>query len=241
VTTTLPTSVELLGRALDYTRARLVGVRGGLLDRPTPCAGWRLSDLLEHMEDSLDAFTEAAGGQVAVHLTRTTEGRITAIQEKACALLGVWGRPGPGDVLVGGLDLASPLLVATAALEITAHGWDVGRTLGDPTPVPHELAEALLPVAHLTVTTADRGRRFAPELPVGPDTTAPDWSSAARSFRAFARAGGLRFLLSAPCRPTRPPRPPALSSTARSSTWTSCSAAGCSTPAPEPSPPRSTI
>ncbi len=171
MTTTLPASVELLAEALGYTRPRLSGVRGGLLDRPTPCADWRLCDLLEHMEDSLDAFTEAAGGQVAVHLTHTTEGLISALEEKACALLGAWSRPGPGDVLVGGLDLASHLLVATAALEITTHGWDVGCTLGDPTPVPPDLAEALLPVAHLTVTAADRGRRFAPEVQVGPDAT----------------------------------------------------------------------
>lgn len=171
MTTTLPASVELLGRALDYTQARLAAVRGGMLDRPTPCAGWRLSDLLVHMEDSLDAFTEAAGGQVAVHLTHTTAGRIAAIEEKACALLGAWSRPGPGDVLVGGLDLASPLLVATAALEITTHGWDVGRAT-DRAPVPAELASALLPVAHLTVTSVDRGVRFAPEVPVAPD--APD-------------------------------------------------------------------
>jgi uncharacterized protein (TIGR03086 family) len=172
VTQTLPASVELLGRALDYTRARLAGVRGGLLDRPTPCAGWWLSDLLEHMEDSLDAFTEAAGGEVAVHLTRTTDGRVTAIQEKACALLGAWSSPGPGDVLVGGLDLASPLLVATAALEVTTHGWDVGRAVGESAPVPPDLARALLPVAHLTVTAVDRGVRFAPAIVVAPD--APD-------------------------------------------------------------------
>jgi len=171
VTTTLPASVELLGRALDYTRSRLAGVRGGLLARPTPCDDWRLSDLLVHMEDSLDAFTEAAGGQVDVHLTLSTEGRVAAIQEKACSLLGAWSRPGPGDVLVGGLDLASPLLVATAALEVTTHGWDVGQATA-PARIPADLAAALLPIARLTVTPADRGVRFAD--PVRIATDAPD-------------------------------------------------------------------
>jgi uncharacterized protein (TIGR03086 family) len=171
MTTTLPASVELLGRSLEYTRARLACVRGGLLDRRTPCSDWRLGDLLVHMEDALDAFTEAAGGRVSVHLTHTTEGRVAAIEEKACALLGVWSRPGPGDVLVGGLDLASSLLIATAALEITAHGWDVGQAT-EPTPIPLDLASALLPVAHLAVTEADRGIRFAPAVPVPADAPA---------------------------------------------------------------------
>lgn len=165
MTLTLPASVELLDRALGYTGTRLAQVRAGQLDQPTPCAGWRLSDLLRHMEDSLDAFTEAAGGQVTVHLSRTSPGRIAAIEEKACALLLAWSRPGPGDVLVGGLDLASPLLVATAALEVTIHGWDVGEAT-TPARIPAELATALLPVAHLTVTSADRGVRFDPPVPV---------------------------------------------------------------------------
>lgn len=171
MTATLPASVELLGRALEYTQARLAGVRAGLLDRPTPCAAWRLSDLLVHMEDSLDAFTEAAGGQVAVHLTHTAPGRVAAIEQKACALLGAWSRPVPGDVLVGGLDLSSPLLVATAALEVTTHGWDVGCATA-PAPIPADLAAALLPVAHRTVTAADRRVRFGPAVPVAPDAAA---------------------------------------------------------------------
>jgi uncharacterized protein (TIGR03086 family) len=171
VTATLPASVDLLGRALEYTQARLAGVRGGLLDRPTPCADWRLGDLLAHMEDSLDAFTEAAGGRVSVHLTHTTQGRVAAIEEKACALLGAWSRPVPGDVLVGGLDLASPLLVATAALEVTTHGWDVGRAT-TPVPIPADLATELLAVAGRTVSTADRPARFAPAVPVAPDAPA---------------------------------------------------------------------
>ena len=66
MTATLGGSVELLERALGYTRARLGRVDDGLLDRPTPCEGWTLGDLLAHMEDALDAFTEAASGRVRV-------------------------------------------------------------------------------------------------------------------------------------------------------------------------------
>lgn len=168
---TLGGSVELLDRSLAYTSGRLATVEDRLLERPTPCAGWRLVDLLAHMEDSLDAFTEAAGGSVDLLVTTCSGGRVPALRRKACGLLGAWGRPVPGDVLVGGLDLPSPLLVATAALEITIHGWDVGQATGAPAPVPTALARALLPVARLAVDADDRGRRFAPGRPVG--TSAP--------------------------------------------------------------------
>ncbi|MEP9363107.1 maleylpyruvate isomerase family mycothiol-dependent enzyme [Nocardioides sp. CN2-186] len=171
MTQTLSSSVDLLDRALDYTRERLGSVRGGLLDRPTPCADWSLAELLAHMEDSLDAFTEAAGGAVAVHLTTTAEGRVAALQDKACALLGVWSRTGPGDVLVGGLDLGSTVLVATAALEITVHGWDVGQATADRSPIPATLARELLPVARAMVAESDRGLRFAHPLAVAPSAS----------------------------------------------------------------------
>jgi uncharacterized protein (TIGR03086 family) len=173
VTATLDGSVELLERALGYTRARLARVDDDLLDRPTPCAAWDLGDLLAHMEDALDAFTEAAGGEVEVHGGARSAGRVAAIQRKACALLGAWGGPAPGDVVLttadGGLDLASPLLVATAALEVTVHGWDVGRATGEDAPIPPDLARALIPVAERVVRPADRGVRFAAARAVPPD------------------------------------------------------------------------
>ncbi|MBZ5738078.1 TIGR03086 family metal-binding protein [Nocardioides mangrovi] len=167
MTGTLGASVELLERALGYTRLRLAEVDASLLDRPTPCAGWDLADLLAHMEDALDAFTEAAGGEVSAPVRRPP-GSTATICDKACALLGVWARPAPGDVLVGDRELTSSLLVATAALEVTVHGWDVGQSTGSGVPVPPLLAADLLPVAHLTVTRHDRGVRFADPRPGRP-------------------------------------------------------------------------
>lgn len=166
MTPALASSVELLERSLSYTRARLAEVDGALLDRPTPCARWRLADLLVHMDDSLDAFTEAAGGAVQAPTRQAYDAPTRSIQAKACALLGAWSGPSPGDVVVGDLDLTSGLLVATAALEITVHGWDVGQATGTPEPIPAGLAEELLPVAHATVAADDRGTRFADALGV---------------------------------------------------------------------------
>ena len=107
-------------------------------DRPTPCAGWTLGHLLAHMEDALDAFTEAAAGRVEVEPVPPTATRVEALREKACALLGAWmaARPASEQVEVGDLGLDAPLLVATAALEITVHGWDVGQATGPPGPDP---------------------------------------------------------------------------------------------------------
>jgi uncharacterized protein (TIGR03086 family) len=168
MTAALGESVELLERALAYTSGRLAHVHEQQLGRRTPCGQWRLGDLLAHMEDALDAFSEAAGGDVQVHPPVDVAVRLAVIRSKACDLLGAWRGPGPGDVLVGGLDVPSPLLVATAALEVTVHGWDVGQAVGAGSDIPDGLAAALLPVARDTVTAADRGVRFADACPVPP-------------------------------------------------------------------------
>ena len=80
-----------------------------------------------------------------------------ALREKACALLGAWtaARPASEQVEVGDLDLDAPLLVATAALEITVHGWDVGQATGRRTRIPDDLAVGLLAVAQQVI---DAGR-----------------------------------------------------------------------------------
>jgi uncharacterized protein (TIGR03086 family) len=185
VSAALDGAVELLDRSLAYTRVMLADVRPDILDRPTPCAGWTLGHLLAHMEDALDAFTEAAEGRVEVDPIPPTETRVDALREKACALLGAWtaARPSSQPVQVGDVGIDAPLLVATAALEITLHGWDVGQATGRRTRIPAELAEGLLAVAQQVIDPVDRGRQFANPRPArpeaGPDVRLLSWTGRA--------------------------------------------------------------
>jgi uncharacterized protein (TIGR03086 family) len=126
------------------------------------------------MEDALDAFTEAAAGRVEVGPIPPTSTRVEALREKACALLGAWtaARPVSDEVEVGDLGLDAPLLVATAALEITVHGWDVGQATGRRTRIPDDLAEGLLAIAQHVIDPHDRGQLFASPRPSGPEAPA---------------------------------------------------------------------
>jgi uncharacterized protein (TIGR03086 family) len=187
----LPTSISLLDRALGYTRDRLLGITPGRLGDATPCAGWDLQALLEHMDDSLDALLEAAGGEVALRprpVEASAADLCTRLQVKACALADVWRaaeRDGRQVVQVAGHRVPAVLLVNTAALEITVHGWDVGQSLGDPARIPSELARHLRSAALGVVTPADRGPRFAPPVVTTPDAP-PDQALLAH----LGRAGG---------------------------------------------------
>jgi uncharacterized protein (TIGR03086 family) len=174
VSPALAGAVELLERSLGYTRVVLADVGPDNLDAPTPCSGWTLRRLLAHMDDALDAFTEAAAGHVQVDPVPRTDDRVGSLREKACALLGAWTDARPATVDVGGLGLDAPVLVATAALEIAVHGWDVGQATGRRTPIPDDLARGLLPVAERVIHPSDRGTRFAAPRPVSASTIPSD-------------------------------------------------------------------
>ncbi len=167
-------AVELLERSLSYTRVVLADVGPHNLDAPTPCAGWDLRRLLAHMDDALDAFTEAAAGRVEVAAVPASRDRVESLRDKACALLGAWTEARPAAVAIGDRELDGPVLVATAALEITVHGWDVAQATGRCTPVPADLARGLLAVAERVVGPADRGSRFGAPLPAAPSTVPSD-------------------------------------------------------------------
>jgi len=171
MSTRLDHAVGLLERSLVGTRSVLGRVGPGDPGRPTPCAAWDLAALLDHMDDSLGAYLEASHGALRLLPTHPP-----AAPAQACTLLGVWSAAaeqdlddvelaGPGGHRVG---LPADLLVSTAALEVAVHGWDVARSLGEPSDgdgapgaLPPDLAAALLPVARCTVASGRAEGHFA--------------------------------------------------------------------------------
>ncbi len=179
--------MELLERAIAYTRGSLASVTPGLVHAPTPCREWDLHELLVHMDDSLASLAEAGewrrvavrGGSAGAGQRRPALDLVTGLRERACALLADWSAEavvglGRGDVIVGGRPLPEPVLLSTGALEVTVHGWDVATACGDRRPIPEPLALELLDLAPLLATDEDRPARFAPARSVGPGACASD-------------------------------------------------------------------
>jgi uncharacterized protein (TIGR03086 family) len=177
--------LDLLERAVDYTRGCLPLAAAADPRTATPCAQWDLEALLVHLDDSLRAL-EAAGRTGAVGLdprppapftAAHTEALVDRVRRRACDLLGSWTRaqsPASGVVLVGGRVLASQTLMTAGALEVAVHGWDLAAACGVGRPLPPGLAEVLLREAPLLVTQADRPARFAAPHPPPPGATATD-------------------------------------------------------------------
>ncbi|MCW2781628.1 MAG: hypothetical protein JWR35_2077 [Marmoricola sp.] len=183
--------IALLDRAINYTRGCLALVAETELSAPTPCARWDLQALLEHMNDSLAAFTEAAEiGYVDLAPVRglpEADRLVESLKLRACVALGAWtSRITCAPIGVGDAALGEGPLAAVGALEISVHGWDVAQACGIDRPIPEDLAAHLYDVALDLVTTADRPHRFA--NPIDP-ADLDDPSASTRLLAHLGRSG----------------------------------------------------
>lgn len=191
--------IELLEQGFAWTAERVAQVGPDDLDTPTPCDGWQLRDLLDHMLGSLDRLAGAAEGEVAEAQVRTDApapsaspaltdaptaspaptdrlgddcglAAFAAVRQRA---MDVWHQP---DVMGRTCELplgSLPALVAAHInlVEVVVHGWDVSQSTGEAAAIPPELAEPILEFSRQAIGPA-RGGAFGPDLEVG--DTVPD-------------------------------------------------------------------
>ncbi|WP_405180468.1 maleylpyruvate isomerase family mycothiol-dependent enzyme [Nocardia sp. NBC_01377] len=155
----LPLAVEFLRETLEHV--------GTDLSVPTPCHGWDLRMLLAHLDESIATLREGlTTGRIGPPPTRPRPNcaGTEPIRLRAEGLLADWTRLRPHPVTIGDLPIPTTVLGAAAALELTAHAWDLGQSTGQPTLIPDGLAHELLPVAHQLVPIIGRSPLFAPPL-----------------------------------------------------------------------------
>jgi uncharacterized protein (TIGR03086 family) len=157
---------EQLDSAVSYMLAGAAMTTPDLLSRPTPCSGWDLETLLDHLSDSIEALGQAiAAGCVTARAAPPCPGPrddpVTCLRGQAARLLAACSSPSGQPVAVGDRELTAEMVAVTAAIEITVHGWDISAACGTREPIPARLAIALLPAAALLITPRTRPGLFA--------------------------------------------------------------------------------
>ncbi|MFG3050991.1 TIGR03086 family metal-binding protein [Kitasatospora sp. NPDC048239] len=179
--------LDLHARSLELAAGVADTVRPELLELATPCAGWTLRRLLEHVVGQHHGFAAAArgagpdlalwhdaplDGDPAGTFRRSAEELTAAFAEASAAGRELW----LPEIRADG---AFPLRQAVGfhLLDTLVHGWDVAAALGAPSGVAaavdgdQRLAAVLLSVAEL--------------VPAGPQDRAPG-----RAFRERREPGG---------------------------------------------------
>jgi uncharacterized protein (TIGR03086 family) len=131
------------------------------LNRPTPCAGWTLLDLLAHMTVQHRGFAAAARGfgddpklwQPETVLALLTADPAGTYASAADDVLDAFARDGAAEMefdlpdLGPGAKVPGAMAMGFHFVDYAAHGWDVATTIGAPYELPSDVVAAVLPLA----------------------------------------------------------------------------------------------
>lgn len=149
--------------------ARIVrNVPEDLLDAPTPCTGWDVRTLVNHMITWAGPGETAArkqpppGGKVDEDRDHVAEGGwADRYAERVTAMAEAWQDPAAFEgntSMTGNPDgMPAPFIFWMMTGECVLHGWDLAAATGQETRFPDELIEV---VYQETIPTAEMGREY---------------------------------------------------------------------------------
>jgi uncharacterized protein (TIGR03086 family) len=168
------------------------------LNRPTPCAGWNLADLLAHMTIQHRGFAAAARGSGADPEVWRPENVRSAViadprgtyAEAARDVLDAFGADGTSEATFAlpdfgpGATFPGAVAMDFHFIDYVVHGWDVSAALGIPFELPDEVVAAALPLA---LFVPDGDFRAVDGAPFGPAVDAQESDDLERILRHLGR------------------------------------------------------
>jgi uncharacterized protein (TIGR03086 family) len=156
----------LLESAISYALAEASLVTPQLLSRPTPCFGWDLEALLDHVVDSIRVLHRAIateGGVAPDSAARPGLDPVARLRRETARLVAASAsrRSADGAVSIGDRELSASVVTVAGAMEIAVHGWDISVACGGDRPIPSSLAALFLPIAPFLITAETRPGLFA--------------------------------------------------------------------------------
>lgn len=110
------------------------------LGAPTPCPGYAVGDLLDHVAELTLAFTAAAtktkgnagSGPPVGERSRLGDDWRTRIPQSLVGLTQVWRDPAARTEMTnaGGIEMPGEVAAVVALEELVIHGWDLARATG---------------------------------------------------------------------------------------------------------------
>lgn len=179
-------TVQTLEQAITSTRGVLAGVSADQLGNETPCAQWKVSDLINHIVGAQSFFTAGVTGQPpsGEEPDFAAGDYLGAFDAGAKACVDAFSADGVMEKMLtlpfGPMPGAG--FVGLAATDTFTHGWDLAKATGQDTALNPELATQLLAGARQMIQPAFRSEEGTV---FGPEQTAPADASDADQLAAF--------------------------------------------------------
>ena len=207
-------STQPLEQAIASTRSVLEHVQPQQLTSATPCALWKVSDVINHVVRGHRFFAASLKGEApSSEAVNVTENDYKSMfDQSTSATLGAFSTEGAMErtVSLPFGEMPGSALMSIAATDTFVHGWDLARATGQSTDLAPDLAASLLEGARSFIPDSFRGAegeaRFGPEQQAPPGSTNADQLAAflgrtvRRGRRADPRSGPTRRRRSCRCR-----------------------------------------
>ena len=179
-------STEPLAKAIASTRSVLAGVTADDLAKDTPCASWKVADLINHIIGAQAFFMAGLAGTPPSAPAEPASGDfLAAYDDVSAACLAAFSEDG----VMGKMytlpfgQMPGAAFVGIATTDTFTHGWDLAKSLGQSTDLDPELAASLLASAKTMIQPGFRGEEG--KAPFTAEQPAPQGCSAADQLAAF--------------------------------------------------------
>lgn len=137
-------------QALDATRRFVAGIGSEQWDQPTPCEGWSVRELLNHIVAGNLWAAELGNGRTIDEVGDALDDDVLgadplgAYDRSAEAAAGVFEAPGALDrpCAVSYGPVPGSVYAGHRFLDVLIHGWDLAAATGQPTDLDPRLVEA---------------------------------------------------------------------------------------------------
>lgn len=181
-------ATEGFEQAVSVARGVLANVQSDQLDGPTPCASWKVRDLINHLVGGSYFFAAATNGEAAGDGAEARDFASSdyraAYDDGSKQAIAAFAAPGALDRIVKVRFGEFPGLawMGLATTDTFTHAWDLAKATGQSTDLAPELAEQLLVGARQAISDAVRGDE---PMPFAAQKTCPDGASPADRLAAF--------------------------------------------------------
>lgn len=180
-------TTETMERAMGVAKGVLANVRPDQLDDPTPCASWKVRDVINHVVGGSHFFAASMeAGQAPEGDQPDLAGGdfVASYEEGTKKCVAAFGAPGAQEKVVSLPFGTMPgsAFMGLATTDTFTHAWDLAKATGQSTDLDPELAEELLVGARMFIQESFRGDE---PMPFGPEQQAPDGAPAADRLAAF--------------------------------------------------------
>jgi uncharacterized protein (TIGR03086 family) len=131
-------------------------IAGDDMSRQTPCTQFNVTQLTEHLLNSITAI----GGMVGAEISETDQSDSVerCVLSAARPALDAWHRHGlDGSVPFGKGEMPAKGACGILSLEFLVHAWDYARAVGHDVNAPESLAEYVLGLAREIINPESRG------------------------------------------------------------------------------------